>query len=171
MHAVALVDDLKVFLADITSKMVFPVHPNQQGQAQTDRAPLVLDWWPPPGKTQQRGQLPDAIHPYLVVMFDQGDTSQEMAVVKVDIIANLYGENTACWRDPINLLENIRIALKKKYILNGKYQLQPNMKMKLPNQQDWPYWQGWLETSWIIGLPQEELGEVYGDGLSGLYRY
>ncbi|WMI72126.1 hypothetical protein RBH88_03230 [Aminobacterium sp. MB27-C1] len=107
--------------------------------------------------------------PYVIVRGSEGKDTEGRATAVVKILVGTYTEDSAGFRDVLNIIERIRIAFGKQRVLNGRYRIEYPFSWRMIDEQPYPEWKGEITTTWEVPLPRETLSikeeaTIYGEG-------
>lgn len=100
---------------------------------------------------------------YALVISADDTADEQLSMATVEIGFSIYDEDKADgWRSLFNLLEHIRQHILKHRFIAEKNRMEFPVKVKIPDEQPYPQWQGTITVNYTIGQPTEE-GIDYDD--------
>lgn len=114
----------------------------------------------PPIRTDSR-ETASFIYALVISADDTSDEQLSMATVEIGF--SIYDEDKVDgWRSLFNLLEHVRQYILKYRFIADKNRMEFPVKLKIPDEQPYPQWQGTITVNYTIGQPTEE-GIDYDD--------
>ncbi|WP_025847608.1 hypothetical protein [Paenibacillus ehimensis] len=151
MTPLILVDDLVSFIKPVVQQFV--LESNATG---ISKAPQVIAGYLKEKKAVQNQNPPD--FPYVIVRFLEDDDSEESYSASIRIIAGTYSEDEQNgWRDPVNILSRIKIALLENRIIGKPFWTEKPIKIELPEEQVFPEWVAWMTLRFTVPQVQSQV--------------
>lgn len=105
----------------------------------------------------EKKDIPD--YPYVICRLLGGEDTRQNGAVTIKIIIGTYSEDEQNgWRDVANIIQKIWIELFKKQIVANQFKVEYPMSFEMPEEQPFPEWVGWMNTTWIVAHPVLEGG-------------
>ncbi|MCG7435564.1 hypothetical protein [Lysinibacillus fusiformis] len=148
----ALIDDLVCFFNETLKEMRLPTKDED-----VERAPTAYDGYLPPKKNQSKrrddSDTEQEDFPYVIVRYlGEEDTQYKENVVALRVLIGTYSKDEQHgWRDTLNVMNRIKIALGKKQTI-GAASLTGTISMALFEDHPRPMWHGVMEVQ--FNLPQ-----------------
>ena len=96
-------------------------------------------------------------YPHIVPRFLKCSDEAEGSKVTVRIYFGTYSEDVETgWRDLMNLMEMVRLALLRQRTIAKKYRLQLPLTTEATEDQPYPEWVGYVTAEYLMPLPEEE---------------
>ena len=101
------------------------------------------------------------------------DASNLHYIIRVKIIFGVHCEGTldekenpindgSGYRDIWNLIEKTRLELMSKRTIDNRYRLNmESIKAEIPEEQPYPYWEGWIISDWDLLVPVVERRDYF----------
>jgi hypothetical protein len=149
MTPIVCVDDLVVFIESVVKDFVLET--NTKG---IRKAPQVIGGYLEDKKPGAQQNPPDI--PYVIVRYLEDNDTDESNTAQFRIIAGTYSQDEQNgWRDVVNVITRIKVALlKKKFI--GAFCIERPMRTELPEEQPFPEWVCVLTITVTMPQVQEE---------------
>ena len=110
-----------------------------------------------PGFLKKRTTASEMPYPHIVPRFLKCDDASDGSKVTVRIYCGAYSEDVETgWRDLMNLMEMVRLALLKQRTIAKKYRLQLPLTTETTEDQPYPEWVGYITAEYLLPLPEEE---------------
>lgn len=150
MTPIILVDELVKFITPVVAE--FDLQSNVAG---VKKAPQVLAGYLKEKKPGAKQNPPD--FPYVIVRYLDDSDTEDGSVATVKIYAGTYSEDEqGGWRDALNILTRIKVALLKQRFIGGPFRIEYPVKTELPEEQPYPEWVAWLTLTVAIPHVIEE---------------
>lgn len=149
-----VLEALKQFMVNNISNKLKLEKPPDEGNIKEDYElvnPAVYVGWIPP-----KNYLTDYGYtiPGLLIMSDGGEDSLDEAYINIRIGIATYDPgltdsqnttpNTKGYRDLLNVIQKIRIEIASSLTINNKTTIQGPIKWGVYEEQNYPYWNGWI---------------------------
>ncbi|AKS37415.1 hypothetical protein NP92_02850 [Anoxybacillus gonensis] len=155
MTNIGLVDALKERIESIVRE--FSLSCNVEGK---QKAPQVATQYLPEKKRKEEQDVPD--FPHVIVRFIEEKSQNGQDVVEVHIIAGTYGyDPQTCWKDVMNVLNRIKLELRKQPLIGPFELIQDSYRTVLPEEQPFPEWIAYSVAQFIVPRIQNEGGIPY----------
>ena len=110
-----------------------------------------------PGFLKKRTTASEMPYPHIVPRFLKCDDASDGSKVTVRIYCGAYSEDVETgWRDLMNLMEMVRLALLRQRTIAKKYRLQLPLTTEATEDQPYPEWVGYITAEYLMPLPEEE---------------
>jgi len=148
-----LMDDLKNFLEQVVHEY------SLESKASPDKIPqVVLGWLPAKGETKKDDETSNPDFPYVVAQLESWD-DDDSSKATVSLQIGTYSKLMDGWRDTVNVMTRIRMALLTQRVIGKRFRLELPIHSELFDEQPYPYWIGAMTTNWTIPQPQEVIKE------------
>jgi hypothetical protein len=152
MTPIVLVDELVKFIESVVDE--FELQSNVSG---VKKSPQVVPGWLKEKKPNQQQDPPD--FPYVIVRYIEDNDTGNGNLATVRIIAGTYSEDVQDgWRDCMNVLTRIKVALLKQPIVGKVFRVEHLIKTELPEEQPFPEWVAFMTLNVTMPSVQEEGG-------------
>ena len=157
-----LVDELCTIAEAATADLLLENENNSLSAAQIVAGFLDEDI-PTTGKPSE----PSTLAPFVIVRFLSAKDMLGQSTATVKFIAMTYSKRGQGWRDAVELLIRIRMALLRNQTVGKRFRLEHPIEWEMPEDRPWPYSVAWMTTTWTIAQPIEEID--YDQSLGGIY--
>ncbi|WP_052087647.1 hypothetical protein [Paenibacillus wynnii] len=106
---------------------------------------------------RNKDNLQDSEFPFILVRPGVGEDQQDNSKVTIKLIFGAKAEDDEGFMDLLNTMEQIRIALLRKRIINNRFKLELPYKWEFFDEQPYPEWYGIATTVWTLPSIQEEV--------------
>lgn len=138
-----------------------------KGRSGEYMTPRVYDWDLPVNDSQQSETID---YPFIVARIKGGEDPAEAAnapllsVVQIDLKFGVCSEEDEESEfaardglyDLVNLMEHVRQALQRTPLLDKRYRLERPYKWRIPDEQSYPLWVGFAESTWSVQSVADE---------------
>lgn len=149
MIPVRLIDDLAAFVEE-ANRNFRASEPNIEDQALKVSAGYL--------KEREEDETEYNFLPCVVVRLIAGEDTQEGSTARVRLYFGTYCEDAAGgWRELFNLMEHTRQALLRTRTIANRHRLLLPTQWEIPEEQPFPVYVGYMEMSFQIAQPREEI--------------
>ncbi|MDU5945827.1 MAG: hypothetical protein E6Z15_01970 [Paenibacillus macerans] len=108
-----------------------------------------------PTKTAENIHTPD--YPYVIVRLHTGDAQDSGHTVSVLLYFGTKSEDDEGFKDVLNVMEHVRIALLKQRVIENQFRMELPYTWELFEGQPQPEWVGMAKTKWTLPAVLEEV--------------